>query len=217
MEGCGVFVVAGCQAALLFEAAEGAFDGVAVLVDLGVEGGGSPTCGAFGLALPDLVAAFGNGVLDPRRRSSRRVEGCEYALSVRSRASLCPIAVAGEAKNPSSRGSSCGLSPAWPAVSRTATTSHVASPRAWIFVVSPPRDRPSAWLSGSTGRPETAPPGSAPCVPSRREHIATRPFRRARSMLMRAHTGRVGRQQRLRQVIAGRIGIGHHLVSKENR
>jgi len=63
--GQGVFVVAGGDAAPLLEPVEAAFDGVAVAVGLGVEGGWAPAGGAFALAVGDLVAAFGDGVLDP--------------------------------------------------------------------------------------------------------------------------------------------------------
>jgi len=62
--GQGVFVVAGGDAAPLIEPVEAAFDGVAVAVGLGVEGWWAPAGGAFVLAVGDLVAAFGDGVLD---------------------------------------------------------------------------------------------------------------------------------------------------------
>jgi len=48
----------------LLEPVEAAFDGVAVAVGLGVEGWWAPAGGAFALAVGDLVAAFGDGVLD---------------------------------------------------------------------------------------------------------------------------------------------------------
>jgi hypothetical protein len=63
--GQGVLVVAGGDSAPLLEAVVAAFDGVAVLVDLGVEGRWPATGAAFGLAACDLVAAFGDGVPDP--------------------------------------------------------------------------------------------------------------------------------------------------------
>ena len=44
----------------------------------------------------------------------------------------------------------CGESPAWPAVSRNASTWRSCSQARWILVDQPPRDRPSAWSSGSS-------------------------------------------------------------------
>jgi len=57
--------VAGGDAAPLLEPVEAAFDGVAVAIELGVEGGWAPAGGALVLAVGNLVAAFGDGVLDP--------------------------------------------------------------------------------------------------------------------------------------------------------
>jgi len=80
-----VLVVAGGDAAPLFEPVEAAFDGVAVAVGLGVEGGWAPSSGI-----------------------------------------------------------SMGLSPACPGESSIVTGAHSSSVRAWILVVHPPRERPSA-------------------------------------------------------------------------
>src|ERR1051325_4626180 len=47
-----------------------------------------------------------------------------------------------------SRPAATGQSPAWPGVSTSSTGRPLASVRAWIFVVSPPRERPiqrSGW------------------------------------------------------------------------
>src|SRR5690606_38827237 len=58
-----VLVVAGGQSAPLLAPVEGSLDGVAFLVRGGVEAWRSPTLGTFGLAVGDLVVAFGDGVL----------------------------------------------------------------------------------------------------------------------------------------------------------
>ena len=64
-EGQRVLVIAGGDAAPLFEPVEAAFNGVALLVDFAVEGRWSTTGGALGLATSDLIVAFGDRVLDP--------------------------------------------------------------------------------------------------------------------------------------------------------
>src|SRR6266567_2143573 len=70
--GGGVLVVAGGDSAPLFEPAEAALNGVAVLVDLAVERGRPPTRRSLGLAAFDLIATFGDRVgdlLGPQVRS----------------------------------------------------------------------------------------------------------------------------------------------------
>ncbi|SDY91307.1 hypothetical protein SAMN05661080_04996, partial [Modestobacter sp. DSM 44400] len=78
--GGGVFVVAGGDSAPLLEPAEPAFDGVAVLVELGIAGRWSPTGRALGLAACDLVAAFGNRVSDLLRPQVRPRTGMGVRL-----------------------------------------------------------------------------------------------------------------------------------------
>ncbi len=62
MVGTGVLVVAGGDTAPLFKSAEATFDGVALPGELGVKRWWASTGGAVGLAVFDLVTAFGNGV-----------------------------------------------------------------------------------------------------------------------------------------------------------
>lgn len=71
--GEGVFVVAGRDAASVFEPVEAALDGVAFTVDRSVEAWWSSAVRALCFAPRDLVAAFGDGVRDlPRpQRFSR--------------------------------------------------------------------------------------------------------------------------------------------------
>ena len=77
-------------------------------------------------------------IFRPRRKI--RVLGCEYALSARSRKSW--------SYPPSARAltkvDSMGLSPACPPVSAAITGVQLWSASAWIFVLNPPRERPSA-------------------------------------------------------------------------
>ena len=49
-----------------------------------------------------------------------------------------------------------GESPRCPAVTTRDSTFWPWSQARWIFVVSPPRERPSAWSSGSAERPRAA-------------------------------------------------------------
>ncbi len=60
----GAFLVAGGDGAEAFEAVDGAFDGVALLVALAVEDGGSTASGTSVLAVSLLVETFGDGVRD---------------------------------------------------------------------------------------------------------------------------------------------------------
>jgi len=62
--GAGVFVVAGGDAAPLLEPAEATLDGVAPLVEFGVERWRAPASGSLVFPSFDLVGAFGNGVAD---------------------------------------------------------------------------------------------------------------------------------------------------------
>ena len=71
-----VLVVARGYAAPLLEPVEAALDGVALLVDCGVEGGWAATGRALGLAPGDLVVTLGDRVLDPttaQRRAGGRM------------------------------------------------------------------------------------------------------------------------------------------------
>lgn len=53
-----------------------------------------------------------------------------------------------------------GASPAWPGVRTNASGRQRSSEARWIFVVSPPRERPRAWSAGSpAGAPLTGPGG----------------------------------------------------------
>jgi hypothetical protein len=61
----GKLVEPGSHGAVAFEPVDAAFHGVALLVDLGVEGGAPPTGGAFRAPVGVLVALAGNGCLDP--------------------------------------------------------------------------------------------------------------------------------------------------------
>ena len=60
----GAFLVAGRDGAEAFEAVDGAFDGVAFLVALAVETGGSPASGTSAPSMSLLVETFGDGVPD---------------------------------------------------------------------------------------------------------------------------------------------------------
>lgn len=55
--------------------------------------------------------------------------------------------------------SKAGASPACPAVTRNARGRHRPSAARWIFVVSPPRERPRAWSAGSPARAPLTGPG----------------------------------------------------------
>lgn len=81
-----VFVVAGCDAAPLFESIEGAFDGVAQAVERAVERGWPP---ADPLAFRRVIWSVRSGMvcLIFLARKVVRVLGCEYALSPSSRKS----------------------------------------------------------------------------------------------------------------------------------
>ncbi|GAB3821877.1 hypothetical protein GCM10028820_31350 [Tessaracoccus terricola] len=61
----GEFVVAGGEAAVVFELVDAAFDGVAVLVEVCVEGGCSSTFGTAAFPVGDLVFRGGDGCADP--------------------------------------------------------------------------------------------------------------------------------------------------------
>lgn len=60
----GVFVESGGQSAPLLDGVERAFDDVAALVGLGVQGGWAPALGAAVLAVADLVVTLGDHGLD---------------------------------------------------------------------------------------------------------------------------------------------------------
>lgn len=86
----------------------------------------------------------------PRRRRCSRMARDEYALSART--------ASGRVRGrPRSRGTrrraitaaKAGASPACPAVRWKARGRQLPSAARWIFVVSPPRERPMAWSSGS--------------------------------------------------------------------
>ena len=62
-----VLVVASSDAAPLLEPVEAAFDGVAVAIELGVEGWWAPAVGAAGLAVADLVGRLRDDDRDLRR------------------------------------------------------------------------------------------------------------------------------------------------------
>src|SRR3954453_17419579 len=134
--------------------------------------------------------------LIPRRRSARRVEGWEYALSAITRSG-------GWRGRPGPRratdtsassGSSCGLSPACPAVSSTAMGSPRPSTARCSLVVSPPRDRPRA--SPSTARSSTQP-------------VAQPPFPRSGGVLVSSHGAGVDREGPLHR--ADRVVLDDHL------
>jgi hypothetical protein len=69
VDGClvadGELVVAGGDGAVAFEAADAAFDGVALLIQLGVEGGRAASVPAFVLAVADLAGFLRDGVGRP--------------------------------------------------------------------------------------------------------------------------------------------------------
>lgn len=61
--------------------------------------------------------------------------------------------------------SKAGASPAWPGVMTKASGRQPPSATRWIFVVSPPRDRPRAWSAGSpAGAPFDGPGGVLVCA-----------------------------------------------------
>jgi hypothetical protein len=70
----------------------------------------------------------------------------------------------------SSSGSSCGLSPAWPSVSRIDSGRPRPSTARWIFVVSPPRDRPIASPSCVSTVARAGPKPVAPPFYGRQRH-----------------------------------------------
>jgi hypothetical protein len=80
-----VFFVAGGDGAPLFDAAKCTFDGVAFFVDLGSKAGGLLPSDPLALrrSIWSLRLGIVWGIL--RSRSRCRVDGCEYALSARSR------------------------------------------------------------------------------------------------------------------------------------
>ena len=148
-------LVAGGDASPLLQAVDAALDRIALPLNLPVEGRCLPP------RLPRrrrwCFWSFGTGitVLMPRLRRCSRISRGEYALSARSTTGL----VRGR---PMGRGTRKrvmtsvkeGASPACPAVRTKARGRQLPSAARWIFVVSPPRDRPMAW---STGSPADAP------------------------------------------------------------
>jgi hypothetical protein len=64
----GELVVAGCHGAVALEPADAAFDGVALLVDVGLKSGRAAAGAAFVLAVAYLVSLCGMVQAIPRRR-----------------------------------------------------------------------------------------------------------------------------------------------------
>src|SRR4051812_21716851 len=118
----GSFGVAGGQGPELLEPGEAAFDDVAPGVDVWVEGPWASAGGALGLAVGDLVGAFGAGEGDAAGAQRRPGGGVGVGL-VDHHPVRAPPGTAGPTRateTSSSSGNSCGLSPACPAVSRMA-------------------------------------------------------------------------------------------------
>src|SRR5512142_1986726 len=129
----------------------------------------------------------------PRRRSSVRVVRAEYALS----ATTCSGRVRGRPTPPAgtriaaSSPGSCGLSPACPGVSSTASGRPRPSTARWSLLLSPPRDRPRA--SPGTGSTRVGAP--LPLRPP--------PFSRPRGVLVGADHGGVDRDDPLHRLPVG--------------
>lgn len=90
----------------------------------------------------------------PRRRRWRRIAREENALSPRTRSGRVrgrPRSRRGTRRWRIS-GKNMGASLAWPGLSSTTIGRPWPSTTWWIFVVSPPRDRPTAWSGGSASR-----------------------------------------------------------------
>ena len=178
-EGGGVLVVASGDATPLLETPETTLDGVAFAVAVLVEGR-RPTPGrSFRLATSDLVAAFGDGVRDsafPQVFSGARVR----VRLVGQQAKRC--GVVGAVRVEQRR--QVGVVPACPGESSSVSGQQNVSVRVWILVLSPPRERPSAWSAGSLARFLSF--DRAPCV---------RTGQGAGRMLVGADNRRVDRQQ----------------------
>lgn len=145
----GCLLVAGGDAAPLLEAVDAPLDGVALLVGLAVEAWRPAAPAASTQPVATLIC---------RDRDCRpdaalawlRIAREELVLSARTTSGL----VRGR---PRCRGTrrrpmtsvKAGASPACPAVRTNVRGRQRASAARWILVVSPPRDRPTAWSPGS--------------------------------------------------------------------
>jgi hypothetical protein len=147
-------VVAGGQATPLLEGVEGSFDDVAALVGVGVEGGWSaaagPASGAGGL----LVVGLGDhrGDAAGARRCAVAARGVRLVRDHLLRAGARAARPSAGNLQDSSSGRNIGESPPWPGPSSRTSGRPRPSQRWWIFVDSPPRERPMAWSGGSTRR-----------------------------------------------------------------
>jgi hypothetical protein len=92
--GQGVLVIAGGDSAPLLDAVETAFDGVAVAVELRIECRSADTCGPLALVVRDLVAAFGDSVLDLQR--AQLFSGAVVRVGLVCQQALVPGLVSGE-------------------------------------------------------------------------------------------------------------------------
>ena len=169
-----VFVVAGGDSAPLLEPAEAAFNGVALLVNFGVERWWAAACRAFGLAVGNLVVALGNGVADPA--PAQRGTGGGIASTP------CRPAAARRA---ASRGWSLRRNSRRPA----ATVPGCRAPAQGSATSRPGKSRcRSAHGSSSSTRPENGPARGRRARPPRDSCNSTQPLCRAR----RAHRPHAG-------------------------
>src|SRR4051794_39499372 len=161
------FVVAGGHRPVGFELVDGAFDDVALLVDLGVEPGWPPTLAAAAEPILLLVRGFGNGGLDPALPQV----GADPAAGV----GLIAQHPAGSAP--------------WPAGSSTADPDpgqHRPKPQAVVPLpgTGHPRDRPTPPVSGQVNlarQPAAGPADRFPDIRSPRTSSRARTRSRAAS------------------------------------
>jgi hypothetical protein len=141
----GRLVVASGQAAPLLELVDAPLDGVPLLVGLAVKGRGTAAKPTAPLAFAAWSAGCGITARILRCRKWRRIARDEYALSARTTSGVTlgrPIRLG--TRNCAMTCSNAGASPAWPGVMTNASGRQRPSATRWIFVLSPPRERPRA-------------------------------------------------------------------------
>lgn len=149
VDGRGLLVTGG-DAAPSLQGVDAPLNGVGLLAGLAVEGRWVRRPG-FLAAVGDVAGRPGQG--SPSRSRLRkwlRIAREEYVSSARTMSDL----VRGRPRRRGTRrrainSMKAGASPACPAVRWKTSGRQRLSAARWIFVVSPPRDRPTAWSSGS--------------------------------------------------------------------